>query len=971
MRVAVVFKDRCQPKRCHLECIAFCPPQRTGTEVIWIDPETTKAAISEETCISCGICLPAGVPISALQGVVPIEEVKVGDRVLTHTGQYRGVKGLWHREYTGPLYRITTTGQPDPLEVTEDHPILAVIRPPIKGGKRLLKDFGVLRWVLPSTLKVGDYLVKPRIVAPETESVWEVPIPVSSRGKNRQSIWSEQLVQVPLTPEIGRLIGYYLAEGSADDRRLVFSFHVREQAYRDDIRAIAQKYFGLREKEESNTGKGRNARFDSYLLARVFGSLGHRCDEKRIPGEIMTSRREVRAQVVRGLWRGDGYRDPARSYFGISTTSSHLAYQTQELLASLGIVAGVTSTRPKGKRRAYRLLVTGEFVAPMARLLGLSCSEIRNRTASHYIMDDEFSYASIRKIRTKVVQDLPVFNLEVEEDETYVAAGHAVHNCVRKCPFDAIRIIGLPEALKEDLVHQYGKNAFRLFRIPVPKKGEVIGLLGPNGIGKTTCVSMLSGEIAPNLGHYRRKKPHWDDVLEYFAGTEVHGYLEKIANKELTTAIKPQYVDKLSKIYSGKVRDLLRKTDRQGKLDELTASLELGSFLDRDIAQLSGGELQRLAIAATMLKDADVYFFDEPSSYLDIYQRLQVAKVIQSLSKEKYVVVVEHDLAVLDFLADTVFLMYGEEGAYGIIAQPRPVRTAVNVYLGGYLKEENIRFRDREIRFDVRPPRAAWTADVLLAFDELTKRYEGFELVVHPGRLRKGEVVGVVGPNATGKTTFVKMLAGQETPTTGAVQGKWQVSYKPQYLEAVYEGTVGDLLRGAVGKKADTGYFETEILQPLKVKGMLERDVSTLSGGELQRVAIALCLGRDADIYLLDEPSAYLDSNQRMEAARTIRRVMEKESRTGLIVDHDVYFLDMVSDSLMVFSGEPGRRGVGEGPFPMRDGMNRFLRMVGITFRRDADTNRPRINKLDSRLDREQKSAGEYYYAIEEAVKAS
>src|SRR5881392_3404463 len=105
-----------------------------------------------------------------------------------------------------------------------------------------------------------------------------------------------------------------------------------------------------------------------------------------------------------------------------------------------------------------------------------------------------------------------------------------------------------------------------------------------------------------------------------------HGYLEKIASKELTTAIKPQYVDKLSKIYSGKVRDLLRKTDRQGKLDELTASLELGSFLDRDIAQLSGGELQRLAIAATMLKDADVYFFDEPSSYLDIYQRLKVAK---------------------------------------------------------------------------------------------------------------------------------------------------------------------------------------------------------------------------------------------------------------------------------------------------------------------------------------------------------
>jgi ATP-binding cassette subfamily E protein 1 len=550
-------------------------------------------------------------------------------------------------------------------------------------------------------------------------------------------------------------------------------------------------------------------------------------------------------------------------------------------------------------------------------------------------------------------------------EETCISCGI----CVKKCPFDAIRIIGLPEALKQDLVHQYGKNAFRLFRLPVPKRGQVIGLLGPNGIGKTTCVNILSGEVAPNLGHYRRKKPHWDDVLAYFAGTETHDYLEKLANKELTTAIKPQYVDKLSKVHAGRVRDLLTKTDRQGRLADLALALSLESFLDRDISQLSGGELQRVAIAATMLKDADVYFFDEPSSYLDIYQRLQVAKVIQSLSREKYVVVVEHDLAVLDFLADTVFLMYGEEGAYGIIAQPRPVRTAINVYLGGYMKEENIRFREREIRFDTRPPRAEWRAETLVAFEELTKKYEAFELTVRAGVLRKGEVVGVVGPNATGKTTLVKILAGEESATTGAVQGKWQVSYKPQYLEAVYEGTVGDLLRSTVGKKADSGYFETEVLQPLKVKGMLERDVSTLSGGELQRVAIALCVGRDADIYLIDEPSAYLDSNQRMEAARTIRRVMEKEARTGLIVDHDVYFLDMVSDSLMVFSGEPGRRGLGEGPFPMREGMNRFLKQVGITFRRDADTNRPRINKIDSRLDREQKSAGEYYYAVEEAVR--
>src|SRR2546428_678173 len=165
--------------------------------------------------------------------------------------------------------------------------------------------------------------------------------------------------------------------------------------------------------------------------------------------------------------------------------------------------------------------------------------------------------------------------------------------------------------------------------------------------------------------------------------TEAPDYLEPLGAKGVRTALKPQYVDKLPKGAKGTVRDLLKKVDDQGRLGEIAAKLTLESVLHRDIGHLSGGELQRTAIAATMLKDADVYFFDEPSSYLDIYQRLEVAKVIQGLSKEKRVIVVEHDLAVLDFLADTVYLMYGSEGAYGVVAQPRPVRTAINVYLGG------------------------------------------------------------------------------------------------------------------------------------------------------------------------------------------------------------------------------------------------------------------------------------------------
>ncbi|MCL2891080.1 MAG: ATP-binding cassette domain-containing protein, partial [Methanomassiliicoccaceae archaeon] len=279
------------------------------------------------------------------------------------------------------------------------------------------------------------------------------------------------------------------------------------------------------------------------------------------------------------------------------------------------------------------------------------------------------------------------------------------------------------------------------------------------------------------------------------------------------------------------------------------------------------------------------------------------------------------------------------------------------------LPEENIRFRDRPIEFESSPPRSEWNTGTFLEYDTLKKDFGEFELKVTGGSVRIGESIGIVGPNATGKTTFVKMLAGAIEPDEGTLDNKVKVSYKPQYISGDFDSTVKDLLYTTAFETVQSGFFQGEVITPLGIKHLMEKNVKNLSGGELQRVAITLCLAREADIYLFDEPSAYLDSNQRMNAAKTIRRMMEKSGKSGMIVDHDIYFLDMVSDSMMVFGGNPGHSGIGEGPFRMRDGMNRFLKAVDITFRRDADTHRPRINKPDSRLDREQKSVGEYYYS--------
>jgi ATP-binding cassette, sub-family E, member 1 len=536
--------------------------------------------------------------------------------------------------------------------------------------------------------------------------------------------------------------------------------------------------------------------------------------------------------------------------------------------------------------------------------------------------------------------------------------------CVHKCPYDAIKIIGLAEELSEDLVHQFGKNGFRLFRLPVPKEGICTGILGPNGIGKTTAIKILSGQIIPNLGDFE-SNPAWDKVLDYYSGSELYDYFKQLSSNEISSIVKPQYVDKLPKILKGKIKDILKKSDSLGKLDEIVEKLGLEKVLDKEIEkkEISGGELQLVSIAAALLKDTDLYFFDEPSSYLDIHQRLKVAKIIKELSIKKKVLVIEHDLAILDFLCDNVHLVYGEEGAYGVVTHPRGVRHAINTYLSGYLQEENIRFGEK-IEFFAHPPKQRQLMRVLISYEHLSKEYKNFSLKVDKGLIRQGEIIGIVGPNAIGKTTFVKMLASAIKPTSGKVESQIKVSYKPQYITPDFDGTVRTFLEVNSPSLFTHSFYKGEIFEPMNLKYLLEKELSTLSGGELQRVATANCLVQEADIYLIDEPSAYLDSEQRMITSRTVRRVIEKSGKSAMIVDHDVYFIDMISDALIVFDGKPGIKGHAQGPFSLHEGMNMFLKDVDITFRRDEETRRPRVNKPDSYIDRKQRSEGEYYYSL-------
>jgi ATP-binding cassette subfamily E protein 1 len=530
--------------------------------------------------------------------------------------------------------------------------------------------------------------------------------------------------------------------------------------------------------------------------------------------------------------------------------------------------------------------------------------------------------------------------------------------CINKCPFKAIIIIGLPEELEEP-THRYGQNGFVLYGLPMPKKGRVTGLLGPNGIGKSTAVKILSGSLIPNFG---RSQSDWEDVLEYYAGSVFYDYFKNLSEGRVKTSQKPQYVDLIPKVYSGEVRQLLEAVDERGVLEELAEKLSITHILKRDIKHLSGGELQRVALAACLCREADFYFFDEITPYLDVYQRLNCARLIQELAQEKSVLVVEHDLAVLDFLSDVVHISYGTPGAYGVITQPKVVRVGINEYLRGHLPQENVRIRSEAITFEEHAPRSTKDLPVLVELGEFAKQYEHFTLTVNGGQIRQGETVGIVGPNGIGKTTFIKLLAGEIAPTSGSLEAEFKISYKPQYIKADLDMSVQEFLQ-SVNPEFSQSYYMTEIIRPLQIDHIYERNLQDLSGGELQRVAIAACLGRDADLYLLDEPSAHLDVEQRTMATKVIRRFTENQNVTALVADHDIYMVDMISDRLLVFSGKPSQYGRAFGPFEMREGMNRFLRELNITFRRDEETKRPRVNKPDSRLDRAQRAKGEYYYS--------
>ncbi|KAH9039173.1 P-loop containing nucleoside triphosphate hydrolase protein [Lactarius hengduanensis] len=277
-------------------------------------------------------------------------------------------------------------------------------------------------------------------------------------------------------------------------------------------------------------------------------------------------------------------------------------------------------------------------------------------------------------------------------------------------------------------------------------------------------------------------------------------------------------------------------------------------------------------------------------------------------------------------------------------------RRGINIFLDGFIPTENLRFREESLSFKM-----VETAEEILvdktwhySYPSMTKTLGGFKLTVQEGTFTDSEIIVMLGENGTGKTTFVRLLAGEE-PDNPTDKQSMAVSLKPQTISPKFPGT-----------------FQSDVVKPMNLDNIIDQDVKTLSGGELQRVAIVLALGKpNVNVYLIDEPSSFLDSEQRIITAKVIKRFILHAKKTAFIIEHDFIMATYLADRVIVFEGSPAIAATATPPQSLLTGMNEFLASLEITFRRDPTNFRPRVNKLHSVKDKEQKVSGNYFFLEE------
>jgi ATP-binding cassette subfamily E protein 1 len=520
------------------------------------------------------------------------------------------------------------------------------------------------------------------------------------------------------------------------------------------------------------------------------------------------------------------------------------------------------------------------------------------------------------------------------------------NQCAKACPFNAIQIVKTPEMINKDIVHRYNPNGFKLFKLPTLRTDCVTTLIGQNGIGKSTVLQILSGEIMPN--HI--------NVAQYFKGSTMLNYFKKLCKHELTFSIKTQKI-KHHRIQFLTVDEYI--TNKYLEIDEMFRRLELYPLLNTQMSNLSGGELQRLLCWCTAACKASVYIFDEPSNFLDVKQRLLISEMIRNLcSINTYVLTVEHDLSLTDYMSDNIHIMYGQPTIYGIVNDNMTCSHAINEYLDGYIKNANMRIREMPFNLSVPTSECIPSYNHSIVYTGTTIEYNNFRLIIPELHVALGSAINVIlGENGVGKSTLLNYISDNTNLT---------VSFKEQHnnIDGYKDINVIEFLHNATFHDPQ---FQSIVVKPLNIELLKGKILRQLSGGELQKVMICKILSEPANAFLLDEPSANLDIENRLTIIKVIKRFATNYKKCIYVIEHDIMMAVSLAQepiSKIIFIKKDMNENtkictVHDGQ-SFLIGINAFLKEMNITMR-IGEHNRPRINKQGSQLDMEQKSNNRYY----------
>jgi len=398
------------------------------------DNSYVAANIAIHNCVFCGLCVVPETEVMTNPGLKLISEISAGDRVLTHTGEYKPVTKVWEFIYSGTLYEIKALGKPEPLICTVDHKILAVRRPlSNRRDGRLLRRIEPLEMVLPRNLKTGDYIVTP--IPKRVINLEEVVVEFVGH-------YGTKTLVLEAEPSLFRLIGYYLAEGSThlNGRSVTLSFGSIEQDLIDDSTQLFTKYFSKEPAVQILRQHVANVRLGSSLALKFFSQFGRGASSKSLPDWVFFANKEKQVQLIKGLFLGDGcvVNQSRQKYLNITTVSKVLASQVQLVLARLGIVSTIAKETVEGKLPAYRVNVFGRWAIKLAEMMAFRFDYSPAKSSDKFLISSDYVFSPIERIAVQNVSDRTVMDVTVEGDHTFVGSGIVQHNCVDACPFDAL-----------------------------------------------------------------------------------------------------------------------------------------------------------------------------------------------------------------------------------------------------------------------------------------------------------------------------------------------------------------------------------------------------------------------------------------------------------------------------------------------------------------------------------------------------